>query len=322
MQTHTTAAESTLDQVPIDRIDRNPDNPRIHFRQGELEQLLDSIRQYGIQVPISVYREGKRYVLIDGERRWRCAFKLGIKTIPALVQVKPTPLQNLLLMFNIHALREQWDLLTIALKLPPIYEMIEREERVRPNERQMAARTGLTRAVIRRCKYLLEMPEEYRLMILRELEKPKSQQKLTEDFFIEMERSLKNVQRSMPEIIQDEADKDDIRHVLIDKYRRDIIPSRIHFRKIAKIARADNVAADRPKAERVLQQLFKKNSYSIEKAYEDSVSEAYLERDLVTRIDGLIERLREFDPTEIDDEVREHLRQLIAQAEQILERNR
>src|SRR5262245_61508066 len=96
------AEHANLEAIPIDRIDRNPDNPRIVFRPGELEDLLESIRVYGVQVPISVYREGRRYVLIDGERRWRCSLKLNKKTIPALVQEKPTPLQNLLLMFNIH----------------------------------------------------------------------------------------------------------------------------------------------------------------------------------------------------------------------------
>ena len=52
------ASNATLLQVKVDRIDRNPDNPRLVFRPGELEELLESIRRYGVQVPISVYREG------------------------------------------------------------------------------------------------------------------------------------------------------------------------------------------------------------------------------------------------------------------------
>lgn len=79
---HTTG---TLRQISPDDIDRNPDNPRLIFRQQEMESLLVSIDRHGIQVPIAVYREGKTYRLIDGERRWRCAKKLNLKTIPALV---------------------------------------------------------------------------------------------------------------------------------------------------------------------------------------------------------------------------------------------
>ena len=100
-----------LSEIPINEIDRNPENPRIVFRQAELEDLYESIRRYGVQVPIAVYEENNRFVLLDGERRWRCCLKLGKQTIPAIIRSKPTALNNLLLMFNIHSLREQWDLL-------------------------------------------------------------------------------------------------------------------------------------------------------------------------------------------------------------------
>src|SRR5271155_5606646 len=118
-------AQSELLEIRVDQIDRNPENPRIYFRAAELETLLSSIRKIGVQVPISVYRSHGRYVLIDGERRWRCSLKLNKKTIPALVQGKPDALGNLLFMFNIHALREQWDLLTIALKLPRVISLLD-----------------------------------------------------------------------------------------------------------------------------------------------------------------------------------------------------
>ena len=149
------AEHSELKEIPVDKIVRNPENPRIVFRSTELEELLESIRRYGIQVPISVYAERNRYVLIDGERRWRCCIKLNRKTIPALIQSKPDALTNLLLMFNIHALREQWDLLTIALKLPRIIDLLNNELGTKPNERELAEHTGLTRAIIRRSKLLM-----------------------------------------------------------------------------------------------------------------------------------------------------------------------
>lgn len=313
------SSDATLETIELARIEPNPDNPRTHFRQGELEKLLDSIREYGVQVPISVYRDGRRFVLIDGERRWKCALKLGHRTIRALVQRKPTPLENLLLMYNIHALREQWDLLTIALKLPAIIELSVRERGKRPNERELALLTGLTRAIIRRCTYLLNLPPRYRDVILAELAKPKPQQKLTEDFFIEMERALKTVQRTMPEIIPDERAKEHVRRVLIDKYAKQVIPNRVHFRKIAKIARAHRVSANEVRAKGVLEKLFTRNDYSIEQAYDESVSEAYLERDVATRIDGLLELLSAIDPDDIDEDIRAKLRDLIAQAQALLE---
>lgn len=61
-----------LRDIPVEKIDRNPENPRIVFRPAEMETLQESISQHGVQVPISVFKKEKRFVLIDGERRWRC----------------------------------------------------------------------------------------------------------------------------------------------------------------------------------------------------------------------------------------------------------
>jgi len=314
----TDAAHSRLRDISVDSIHRNPENPRILFRERELQELLDSIRRYGVQVPISVYRDGSRFVLIDGERRWRCSLKLNKKTIPALVQEKPDALGNLLVMFNIHALREQWDLLTIAMKLPRVVKLLDKKLKEPPTEKALAEHTGLTRAIIRRAKYLIELPDVYKQQILLELHKPKPQQKLTEDFFIEMERALKTVQRALPEII---ANKDRVRQVLIDKFARDVIPNRVHFRMIARIARSDKVDVNQRKATSALKRLFERNDYSIQAAYDASVAEAYAERDLLTRLTSLVDRLEGANPQELDDRVVAALKRLIRIARELVGRD-
>ncbi|MFN0180525.1 MAG: ParB/RepB/Spo0J family partition protein [Gemmatimonadales bacterium] len=307
-QSATQSAGQLLD-ISVALIDRNAENPRLLFRPGELEQLLESIQKYGVQVPISVYREKSRYVLIDGERRWRCCLKLNKETIPALVQVKPAPLTNLLLMFNIHALREQWDLLTIAMKLPRVIALLTKAAGgTPPKERDLSAQTGLSGGVIRRCKLLMELPDEYKDTILDELKKPKSKQKLTEDFFIELERALKTVGRAMPELVED---KDAVRRVLIDKYSDGTISNIVQFRQVGKIARAEKVVADAGSARGALERLFTENRYGIEAAYRDSVQGAYDERDLQHRLETLIERLRDVPARSLDAPIRERLRELL-----------
>lgn len=310
------AAESTLQQIDIELIDRNPENPRINFRQAELDELQESIRLYGVQVPVALYKEGKRYVLIDGERRWRCCLKLNRKTIPALVQEKPSTLTNLLLMFNIHSLREQWDLLTIALKLPKVIAFLADELKRTPNEREVSEKTGLARGVIRRCKLLIELPDEYKQEIKNELVKPRSQQVLTEDFFIEMERALTTVERAMPDVVQD---RDAARRVLIEKYKNNTIGNLVTLRQIPKIARAEYVEADKQKAQTVLKKLFQSNKYSIDEAYAESVSGAYVERDITSRVDGLSEKLDSISSDEIDDELRAKLKALCKKIQRMLE---
>lgn len=298
----------TVKDVPVDKIDRNPENPRIFFRTAELETLLSSIRRNGVQVPISVYKEGGRYVLIDGERRWRCSLKLNRTTIPALVQEKPDALRNLVLMFNIHALREQWDLLTIALKLPRVIELLSQTLNKQPTERELAEETGLARTVIRRSRLLMDMPQKYRDQLLADLQRPKTQQQLSEDFFIELERALKTVERALPEIIEN---KDRVRDVLIKKYQNKVIPNLVDLRLIPKIARAANVRADESRATSVLENLFTSNRYSPKQAYEESVSEAYTEREIITRLESLIQRMEELDVANLDPSFRHSLKQLL-----------
>jgi ParB family transcriptional regulator, chromosome partitioning protein len=309
------ADEADLRQIPVEKIDRNDDNPRILFRPGEMEDLLESIRQYGVLVPITVYREKGRFVLIDGERRWKCALKLNHRTIPALVQDKPERLQNLLLMFNIHALREQWDLLTIALKLPKIIELLADDLGSTPTERAISERTGLSRAIIRRSKLLMNLPDRYKQQILSELEKPKGNQRFTEDLFIEMERALTTVERAMPDLI---PDRDRVRRILLKKFKKKIINNRVLFRDIAKIARAGKVGADVELAATELRKLFADNNYTIEQAFAGSVGEAYAERDIGSRVATLLGLLDELDVDELEDTVREKLEELLERIRSLL----
>ena len=73
--------------IPIDRIEPNPDQPRMVFDEEALHELSASIREHGVLQPILVRPLGaNRYQLIAGERRWRASREAGQDTIPALVE--------------------------------------------------------------------------------------------------------------------------------------------------------------------------------------------------------------------------------------------
>lgn len=78
---------STVRNVPLDRIDPNPEQPRLTFDEDSLQELAASITEHGVLQPILVrpVAEG-RYQLIAGERRWRSAQIAGLRQIPALVE--------------------------------------------------------------------------------------------------------------------------------------------------------------------------------------------------------------------------------------------
>jgi len=265
-----------LRNISPDIVKPNPENPRMIFRQEEMDTLMVSIAKHGVQVPITVYKDGAKFVLIDGERRWRCAKKLNLKKIPALVQEKPNKLQNLILMSNIHALREQWDYFTIATNLQKIIDLWTKEHKVKPNEIELSSATGLTRGQIRRCNLLLDLPDNFKEMLMEELKLPKSKQKLSEDLFIEMEKSLKTVVKRIPKF---ENNLKEIRHVLVDKVKSGVITAVTDFRQLGKIATAiQNLDIEEKKAEKALQRIFTKNKVNIIDTYKDTVEFEYDEK--------------------------------------------
>jgi ParB family transcriptional regulator, chromosome partitioning protein len=313
------ALSSQLKQLKVDMIIKNPENPRIVFRQEEMDKLFVSIKKYGVQVPISVYKEGNKFALIDGERRWRTSKKLNLSTIPAIIHAKPSPLDNLLLMFNIHALREQWDLFTTANKITRVIELLTVRFGYEPNEIELSDETGLKRGTIRRCRLLIELPERFKDIILKELEKPKAKQKLTEDFFIEMESALKTVMRNIPEILEDKLD--DVRDKLIEKYSDGTIMNIVDFRKVAKLATSPkNVDYPRQEAASALSKIFEDDDAGIEDVYNSTVNELYDEKRLVSNFNNALNYIHNLTSEELEDEdINQVLRKLKAELDRILD---
>ena len=78
--------EGTVVEIPVGDVDPNRSQPRKRFDDDALLALAESIRHSGVITPILVAREGARYTIIAGERRWRAARIAGLNTIPAIVR--------------------------------------------------------------------------------------------------------------------------------------------------------------------------------------------------------------------------------------------
>jgi len=174
-------ANKTLFEISPDEISPNPHNPRLIFDYESMDELKRSIEEVGILVPITVYQNRKeipktKYILLDGERRWRVVKELNIPTIPANVIDEPRDVtQNILYMFNIHHYRKEWELFPTALKLEVIINSLKSD-----NEAILSKFTGVSRSTIRRCKVLLWFPHKYRETLMDR------RGKISTDFFIEI----------------------------------------------------------------------------------------------------------------------------------------
>jgi len=82
----TSTTQEFVREIAVADITPNPFQPRKTFDPGALDELKSSIAEYGVLVPIIVRRQGDKYELIAGERRWRACAALAKGTIPAIVR--------------------------------------------------------------------------------------------------------------------------------------------------------------------------------------------------------------------------------------------
>jgi ParB family chromosome partitioning protein len=86
----TKPTDESLNELDIDLIRPNPEQPRTRFTESALEELTQSIAANGVVQPIVVRRKGEGYEIVAGERRWRAAQRAGLRKIPAAVRTFPT----------------------------------------------------------------------------------------------------------------------------------------------------------------------------------------------------------------------------------------
>lgn len=81
-----TVTKEVEKKLPLSEIEPNKNQPRRHFNEDALNELADSIKQFGVIEPIIVVKKNKYYEIIAGERRWRAARIAGLKEVPVLIR--------------------------------------------------------------------------------------------------------------------------------------------------------------------------------------------------------------------------------------------
>ena len=179
-QKDTAVKPISMKKIKVVDLEPNPHNPRMLFDAVPMETLKESIDKVGILVPLTVYEKKKapgKYVILDGQRRWICAQDVGLTQVPANIVPEPSIVQNIVTMFQIHRLREDWELMPTALKLEVLMDELQES-----NSRKLAELTGMDEAVVVRCKKLLSFAGKYQKMMLH----PIPEERWPADFFIEL----------------------------------------------------------------------------------------------------------------------------------------
>jgi ParB family chromosome partitioning protein len=143
--------------VDVDQISPNQQQPRLHMDDGRLDELAQSIKSNGVIQPILVRRDGDRYRIIAGERRWRAAQRAGLLRVPVIVRdVSYGDREQLELALIENLQRENLNPVDEA----QAYQRLAQDFSM--TQDQIAAAVGKDRSSIANFMRLLKLPEEVR----------------------------------------------------------------------------------------------------------------------------------------------------------------
>ena len=151
------SGSSAINEIAIDLIKPNPDQPRINFDEEALEELATSIRELGIIQPLTLRSaEAGTYMIISGERRYRAAKLAGLDTVPAYVRTaNDSELTEMALIENNQ--REDLNAIEIALTFRKLIDQYNL------TQERLSERIGKKRATIANFLRLLKLPAEVQL---------------------------------------------------------------------------------------------------------------------------------------------------------------
>lgn len=154
-----TEGSSTISEIPLSQIERNPNQPRRDFDEETLHELAASISEIGIIQPITLHQiSDDRYMIIAGERRWRASQLAGLDTIPAYIRtLDDASIMTMALVENIQ--REDLNDIEVALAYQ---QMMEKENMT---QEKVARSVGKSRTAVTNTLRLLHLPAKVQMAL-------------------------------------------------------------------------------------------------------------------------------------------------------------
>lgn len=148
--------------IHISDIEPNKSQPRRKFDEDALQELADSIKQYGIIQPLILQKKDKFYEIIAGERRWRAARIAGLKEVPAIIKdYSPQEVVEIALIENIQ--REDLN----PIEEAQTYHRLIQEFSLKQDE--IAERVSKSRAAVTNAIRLLKLDDKVQQMLIDEM---------------------------------------------------------------------------------------------------------------------------------------------------------
>lgn len=224
--------------ISPNNIKKNPENPRMIFYEEDLSILKSSIKNNGILVSLTVYKKptDNKYTILDGERRWKCSLDLRLKAVPANEIPPPSKRQNILLMFNIHKVHKDWELVPTALKLEILIRLLPKGTKTK----EISTLTGMTTTRVTHCLRILKFDKKY--LDLSIIKDPK--RRIRGEFLAQLEEALEKLDKQ--DLKEIGYTRNQIIDIMIDKYHEKQFVNLIkEFRTLRKVLAARDKGIDR-----------------------------------------------------------------------------
>lgn len=300
------ATQDKVMSIDTDSVEKNRDNPRLLFDEQDLDELKESIKLRGIMVPLIVYKKDDKFVLLDGERRLRCAKVLGLRKVPANVIAKPSRAENIIRMFNIHNVRKGWELVPTAHSLNLLIELLEAENKKTTNQ-ELARLTGMSTIRVSECKRIMKYREYHHLSLDDDPIK-----RIGGDFFSQLDLVFDRLKK-FPEIINQYTRKELI-EIIIKKKQDGTIENMLYdFRMLKRILASEKKGIPR---DRIVSNVTKfldskpipddrggytKPAIPVTEIYENTVSSAITETQVVKTAKKLEDLLKEISLSKVQN---------------------
>src|SRR6056297_299120 len=150
--------KNRIEKIDTDKIEPNPHQPRSEFSKENLQELAESIENFGIIQPLIVSKKDDKYQLIAGERRLRAAKLIDLEQVPAIINnYKEEEVAEISLVENIQ--RQDLNFLDEALAYYSIMNKFNL------NQTEMAEKVGKSQGTIANKLRILKLPEEILALI-------------------------------------------------------------------------------------------------------------------------------------------------------------
>lgn len=156
------ATTEEIVEIPIEELRANPYQPRKVFNDESLQELTESIKEYGVFQPIIVKRSIKGYEIIAGERRVRASKMAGLKTVPAIIRnLDDEQMMEIALLENLQ--REDLSSIEEAMAYKAMIDKLNL------TQEELSVKIGKSRSHITNILGLLRLPLEVQDMVSRNL---------------------------------------------------------------------------------------------------------------------------------------------------------